>query len=168
MARIERRYPGARWSRVSQNLGDDNSEAREWRHASDKTQTNKLEWWMILKISLRAKAGFRKILRLHSLFFPQNKLMLTVSRWEFSDLHSTFRLRTLRYYSVTNSTGATQRFSANHNTSSEQKNRSSFISHRIQVRSNLTGNWCERRCERRLRRFYLRRNVVHFHHRKGT
>ena len=32
------------------------------------------------------------------------------------------------YYSVTNSTGATQRFSSNHKTSSEQKNRSSFIS----------------------------------------
>ena len=28
-----------------------NSEAGEWRHDSDKTQTNKLEWWMILKIS---------------------------------------------------------------------------------------------------------------------
>ena len=31
------------------------------------------------------------------------------------------------YYSITNSTGATQRFSANHKTSSEQKNWSSFI-----------------------------------------
>ena len=28
----------------------ENSEAREWRHDSDKTQTNKLEWRMILKI----------------------------------------------------------------------------------------------------------------------
>ena len=28
-----------------------NSEARGWRHDSGKTQTNKLEWWMILKIS---------------------------------------------------------------------------------------------------------------------
>ena len=48
-----------------------NSEAREWRHDSDKTQTNKLEWWMILKISLKAKAGVHKALakqklRLHS------------------------------------------------------------------------------------------------------
>ena len=34
-----------------------NSEAREWRHDSDKTQTNKLEWWMILKISFRETAG---------------------------------------------------------------------------------------------------------------
>ena len=39
-----------------------NSEAREWRHQSDKTQTNKLEWWMILKISLRKKAGVPKTL----------------------------------------------------------------------------------------------------------
>ena len=34
--------------------------------------------------------------------------------------------------------GATQRFSANHKTSSEQKNRSSFISNQMQMRSNLT------------------------------
>ena len=50
------------------------------------TRTNKLEWWMILKISLRAKAGVPKTLvkrklRLHSLYFPQNMLMLTESRW---------------------------------------------------------------------------------------
>ena len=37
-------------------------------------------------------------------------------------------------YSVTNSTRTTQRFSANHKTSSEQKNRSSFISHQSQMR----------------------------------
>ena len=48
---------------------------------------------MILKISLRAKAGVPKTLlkrkfRLHSLYFPQNTLMLTKSRGEFSDLHS--------------------------------------------------------------------------------
>ena len=66
------------------------------------TQTNKLEWWMILKISLRVKAGFPKTLvkeklRLHSLYFPHNTLMLTESRGEFSDLHSNFRLRALRY-----------------------------------------------------------------------
>ena len=72
------------------------------------------------------------------------------------------------FYSVTNSTGATQHFSPNHKTSSEQKNRSSFIfSDQIKVRPNLTWNWCERQCERWLRRFYLRQNVVHFHHRKG-
>ena len=49
------------------------------------TRTNKLERWMILKISLRAKAGVPKTLvkrklRLHSLYFPQNTLMLTESR----------------------------------------------------------------------------------------
>ena len=52
-----------------------NSEALEWRHDSDKTQTNKLEWWIILKISLRAKAGVPKTLvkrklRQYSLYFP--------------------------------------------------------------------------------------------------
>ena len=36
------------------------NKAREWRHDSDKTQANKLEWWMILKISLRAKVGVPK------------------------------------------------------------------------------------------------------------
>ena len=60
---------------------------------------------MILKISLRAKAGVPKTLvkrkfRLHSLYFPQNTLMLTESRGEFSDLHSIFRLRALRYFSI--------------------------------------------------------------------
>ena len=39
-------------------------------------------------------------------------------------------------YSVTNSIGATQRFSANHKASSEQKNRSLFISYRLQMRVN--------------------------------
>lgn len=38
------------------------------------------------------------------------------------------------------STGATQWFSANHKTSSAQKNCSSFIADQIQIRSNLTGN----------------------------
>ena len=57
---------------------------------------------MILKISLWAKAGVPKTLvkqklRLHSLYFPQNTLMLTESRGEFSDLHSIFRLRAPRY-----------------------------------------------------------------------
>ena len=82
-----------------------NSEAREWRHDSDKTQTNKLEWRMILKISLRAKAVVSKTLvkrklRLYFLYFLRNTLILTESRGEFSDqLHSIFRLRALRYYS---------------------------------------------------------------------
>ena len=79
-----------------------NSVAHKWRHDSDKTQTNKLEWWMILKISSRAKGGVPKTLleqkhRLNFLYFPQNTLMLTESREEFSDLHSIFRLRALRY-----------------------------------------------------------------------
>ena len=79
-----------------------NSEAREWRHDSDKTQTNIPEWWMILKISLRAKASVPKTLvkrkfRLYSLYFPQKTLVLTESRGEFSDLHSIFRLCALRY-----------------------------------------------------------------------
>ena len=51
---------------------------------------------------LRVKAGVHKTLvkqklRLHSLCFPQNTLMLTESRGEFSDLHSIFGLRALRY-----------------------------------------------------------------------
>ena len=58
---------------------------------------------MILKISLRAKGGVAKTLleqkhRLNFLYFPQNTLMLTESREEFSDLHSIFRLRALRYW----------------------------------------------------------------------
>lgn len=49
------------------------------------------------------KAVFLKTLleqkhRLNFLYFPQNTLMLTESREEFSDLHSIFRLRALRYY----------------------------------------------------------------------
>ena len=72
-----------------------NSEARKWCHDSDKT--NKLEQWIILKISLRAKASVPKTLVkqklcLHSLYIPQNTVMLTESRGEFSDLHSIFRL----------------------------------------------------------------------------
>ena len=56
---------------------------------------------MILKISLRAKGGVPKTLleqkhRLNFLYFPQNTLMLTESREEFSDLHSIFRLLALR------------------------------------------------------------------------
>ena len=80
---------------------NNNSEAREWRHDSDKTETNKLEWCTILQISFRAKAGVPKTLvkqkrHLHSLYFPQNTLMLTESRGEFSDFHSIFRLCALR------------------------------------------------------------------------
>ena len=61
---------------------------------------------MILKISSRVKAGVPKTLvkrklRLHSVFFPQNTLMLTESRGEFSDLHSIFRLHALRYCLLT-------------------------------------------------------------------
>ena len=60
---------------------------------------------MILKISLRAKTGVPKSLvkqklRLHSLYFPQNTLMLTESREEFSDLHSIFRLCALSFLSA--------------------------------------------------------------------
>ena len=57
---------------------------------------------MILKISLRAKAGVpktlvRRKLRLPSMYFPENTVMLSESRGEFSDLHSIFRLRALCY-----------------------------------------------------------------------
>ena len=57
---------------------------------------------MILKISLRAKAGVPKTLvkhklRLHSLYFSQKTVMLTEFRGEFSDLHPSFRPRALRY-----------------------------------------------------------------------
>ena len=57
---------------------------------------------MILKISLRAKAGVpntpvKRKPRLLSLYSPQNTLLLTESRRECSDLHSIFRLRALRY-----------------------------------------------------------------------
>ena len=57
---------------------------------------------MILNISLRANADVPKTLvkrklQPHFLYFPQNTLMLTESRGEFSDLHSIFRLRALRY-----------------------------------------------------------------------
>ena len=62
---------------------------------------------MILKISLRAKGGVPKTLleqkhRLNFLYFPQNTLMLTESREEFSDLHSILRLRALRYWCAPN------------------------------------------------------------------
>ena len=62
---------------------------------------------MILKISLRAKGGVPKTLleqkhRLNFLYFPQNTLMLTECREEFSDLHSIFRLRALRYWALLN------------------------------------------------------------------
>ena len=67
------------------------------------TRLRQTNWWMILKISLRAKAVVpetlvKQNLRLHSLYFPQNTLMLTESRGEFSDLHSVFRPRALRCY----------------------------------------------------------------------
>ena len=58
---------------------------------------------MILKISLRANAGVpetlvKQKLRLPSLCFPQNTLMSTESRREFSDLHYIFRLRAPLFY----------------------------------------------------------------------
>ena len=57
---------------------------------------------MILKISSRGKASVPKTLvkrnlRLHSLYLVQNTHMFTESRGEFSDLHSVFILRALRY-----------------------------------------------------------------------
>ena len=50
--------------------------------------------------SLRANARvpttlMKRKLRLHSLYFPQNTLMLTESRGEFSNLQSILRVRTL-------------------------------------------------------------------------
>ena len=58
---------------------------------------------MILKISLRAKAGVpetlvKQKLHLPSLCFPQNTLMSTESRREFSDLHYIFWLRAPLFY----------------------------------------------------------------------
>ena len=72
------------------------------KRASDVMTQTKLESWMILKISLRANVGVPKTLgkrkfRLHSLYFTQKTLILTESRGEFSDLHSIFGLRGLRY-----------------------------------------------------------------------
>ena len=69
---------------------------------------------MILKISLRAKAGVPKTLvkrklRLHSLYFPQNALTLTESSGEFGDLHSIFSA--LRYStSKVNKSGVINRY----------------------------------------------------------
>ena len=45
------------------------------------------------------KTLVKRKLRLHTLYFPRNTLMLTESRGEFSDLHSIFGLRALRYWS---------------------------------------------------------------------
>ena len=68
---------------------------------------------MILKISFRAKAGVPKTLLkrklgLHSLYFPQNTLMLTEFCGEFSDLHSIFRLRALRYWPMSHAKRVTR------------------------------------------------------------
>ena len=59
------------------------------------------------KISLRAKAGVPKTLVkqnlvLHSLYFPQNTIVLNESRAELSDLHFIIRLRALRYWKLLN------------------------------------------------------------------
>ena len=51
----------------SQWLNLSNSEAREWRQYSDKTQTTKLEWWMILKAGL-PKTPVKRKLCLHSVY----------------------------------------------------------------------------------------------------
>ena len=59
-------------------------------------QTNKLEWWMILKKAGVPKTLVKRKLRLYSVYFPQNTLMLSESHGEFSDLFSVFRLRALR------------------------------------------------------------------------
>ena len=50
------------------------------------------------KISGIPKTLVKRKTRLHSLYFPQNTLVLTESRGEFHDLHSIFRLRALRYW----------------------------------------------------------------------
>ena len=50
------------------------------------------------------------------------------------------KVKTRPYYSVMNSTRATQGFPANHKASSEQKNRSSFVSDQIQMRGQI---WLE-------------------------
>ena len=68
---------------------------------------------MILKISSRAKVGVPKTLvkqklRLQSLYLVQNTLMFTESPGEFSDLHSIFRLRALRYCFKNQSTSSLQ------------------------------------------------------------
>ena len=57
---------------------------------------------MILKISLRAKAGVpntlvKRKLHVHSLYFPQNTLMLTESRGQFSDSHRVLLLDYVRF-----------------------------------------------------------------------
>ena len=57
---------------------------------------------MILKISLRAKTGVPKTLvkrklRVHSLYFPQNTLMLTESRGQFSDSQRVLLLDYVRF-----------------------------------------------------------------------
>ena len=46
------------------------------------------------------KTLVKQKLRLHSLYFLQNTLMLTESRGEFGDLHSNFRLRALCYWNL--------------------------------------------------------------------
>ena len=70
----------------TQNTGFVNSEAREWRHDWDKTRTNKLEWWIILKISVRVKASVPKTFLkrkvcLYSLCFPQKTLCWLSLPW---------------------------------------------------------------------------------------
>ena len=84
-----------------------NSEAREWRHDSDKTKTNKLESWMILKISLRVKAGVPKTLvkrnikyRLSKVIFKTVELpsLVWCRFFNFSAIRSSFRHVHIRVY----------------------------------------------------------------------
>ena len=91
---LEKKCFGTNFSPIARRTSDVMTQTR---------QTNKLEWWMLLKISLTAKAGIPKTLvkrklRIHSLYFPQNTLMFIESRGESSDLHSIVRLRRLRYF----------------------------------------------------------------------
>ena len=72
-----------------------NSEAHEWRHDSDKQTGIANDFEDFFK---GQKAVFLKhFWHENSLYFPQNTLVLTESCGEFSDLHSIFRLRALRY-----------------------------------------------------------------------
>ena len=124
------------------------------------TQTNKLEWWIILKISLRAKAAVPKILVkrkhcLHSLYFPLNTLMLTEARREFSDLHSNFRLCVLCYKpvvfsprSLQSSTRVVTRFEENNVIDGVSSSFFRFLFQTIQANSKQRGGLeaCRRWC----------------------
>ena len=94
-----------------------------------------------LKISL-ANLGLPEQMLLPSL--QQNFQTIKIKcTFGYARNSNCIKINTKFNYSVTNSTGGTQPFSANHKTSSEQKNRSSFISDQSQIRD-------------------LRQKVVHF------